>query len=246
MLCEYFIVPQTIKRDEITFFLKLIAWLCLFYTQTYMFSFAQVHKQVIIEELRGKTINFSTLLGEMAKKRPIGEKEYIVLRNITVRFDSIDREFMDKRFANGGTPIIIHHDLIMSEIDFDPAFWFVIRGLQFKGFFQISNCTQVKVCFKECIFEKTFRIYKNDTDFMTFESCLFSLGFMYENSKINEKIEFNKCSFTMRLDLTEDYRFSVFNRFVIDCKLFDISNKNNSFDLIINDCVFGDKKTKEQ
>lgn len=186
-------------------------------------------------------INFTTLLSEMIKERRgfsnIASSS-ILLQNLSIRFDTLDRLGMDKRFKESGEILYVNHDLSLINIDFDETYWLVARNIHFKGFFKIQTCKNVKMIFKDCIFDKNTKINANEANFLKFENCQFRHGFMYQFNNLSEYITFENCTFSIDMAIKEDKRFSVFNTFDIEHHLFDFSNKTEPFDLNFIACKF--------
>ncbi len=78
---------------------------------------------------------------------------------------------MDKRFSNPNAPLrYIKNDIFIENCKFDKTMWWVVNNLVFEGYVTISGCEDIKAIFKNCQFQKTIRIDRNDIQFIEFDN----------------------------------------------------------------------------
>jgi hypothetical protein len=194
-----------------------------------------------LSKISNQTVNFTTFMEEMANHQPdIKQPEWTVFEIIgtKVRFDDADILGMDKRFMQGGKKMIVEYDIDFANIDFDQAYWFALRNVEFKQSLKLTHCKNVKIIFKDCVFENTLRINANDADFFKFENCQFKNGLMYHFNKVSEYISFQDCTFAINPDIKDNTKTSILNPFEMEHHLFQFFNKTEPFDLIFKNCKF--------
>ncbi len=193
-------------------------------------------------------ISFTTLIQTFKQKQPDienGKFGWLYLSNLAVRYDKADQEGMDKRFKNGGEVWFVPHDVMLGNIDFDETYWLVLRNMHFQGLLKIGSSKNLKVIFKDCVFEKGFKMNATQANFMRFEGCKFLNGFMYQYNTLSEDITFEHCKFSINVLVKDSKKYSVFNRYDIENHLFELLNKTEPFDLNFRHCTFSVPPTSQ-
>lgn len=226
--------------DMQTYFWKILRYfLILFLTQNLLFSQEGIVETYIDSPINGKEVSFTEFLEALEQGNelvPEFEMGYVyVVKDVKVRFvQEIDRDGMDKRFFNGGPEIIIKANIRLSDVDFDPEFWLVTRGLTFQGYVWITATSALKAIFQECKFEKSLAFFSNEVDFIDFKGCEFRNGFRFVRGVITDHLLVDSCHFeTSKID-----RSDLIGNLGVDPCLFLIDNKIENLDLTVKDSQF--------
>jgi len=197
--------------------------------------------KIVPSPINGKIVSFTTFIQTMVSYAPekIQGNFVVEFRDIHVVFDEkTDREGMDKRFNEANPPVWrVKHDISMVACTFDKGMWWVMNSVVFEGFVNMSSCNNVKTMFKNCVFEKTIRLERNDIGFLDFERVDFKHGFRYHFNTIQDHLKFSHCKFSINPAIKDDTRFSGFDMYVIEPRLLEIHQKGEA-DLTIENTEF--------
>jgi hypothetical protein len=197
---------------------------------------------VIPSPINGKTVSFTKFIHTIVNYNPqTDSKENFVIdfRDINVVFEEKDdRGGMDDRFNEANPPVWhVKRDIYISKCNFDKAMWWVMNRIFFDGFVTISSCNNLKAIFKNCVFEKTLRVDRNEIGFLDFDHTNFQHGFRYHFNTIQDHLKFNHCKFSINPLIKDDTRFSGFDMYVIEPRLLEIHQKGEA-DLTIENTEF--------
>jgi hypothetical protein len=198
--------------------------------------------KVIESPINGKTVSFTKFMNTMVNFEPSkkeGEQYVVLFQDINIIFDEKeDRAGMDSRFNDSNAPIWrVKYDVTLSKCNFDKQMWWVVNNLVFEGFVTVSNCNDVKTIFKNCIFQKTLRIDRNDIGFIEFLDTKLEHGIRWHFNSVKDHTKFSRCLFGINASIKDDTRFSGFDAYVIEPRLLEIHQKGES-DLTIENCEF--------
>ncbi len=180
-------------------------------------------------DIDGKTVTFTQFIYEMAKCT-----KYTTFENVKIRYQMPeDKEGMDKRFNGGSPELYINASIRLINCDFDVDYWLVLRNITFNDYFAVANCFPVKAIFKECTFKKTLRFYNNSIDFIDLDSCKLEHGFKFFRNTVKDRLTFKNCKISVNPSLFGDT-----DALDMEPRLFRLANKQDGFDLIIQDSEF--------
>lgn len=180
-------------------------------------------------DIDGKTVTFTQFIYEMAKCT-----KYTTFENVKIRYKMPeDKEGMDKRFNGGSPELYINQSIRLLNCDFDVDYWLVLRNITFNDYFAVANCFPVKAIFKECTFKKTLRFYNNSIDFIDLDSCKLEHGFKFFRNTVKDRLTFKNCKISVNPSLFGDT-----DALDMEPRLFRLANKQDGFDLIIQDSEF--------
>jgi hypothetical protein len=204
--------------------------------------------------INGKTVSFTEFLNALEKGNELvpqndGKTYEYLVKDVKVRFvKEIDKGEggMDKRFMSGAKPINIKANLRLSEIDFDPEFWFVPYRLNFEGHLWWTKLTHFQGYFVECNFKKSFAIFNSEIEFIDFVKCKFENGYRQHRSNTNDHLKFDECIIDIQQDLKDDITT---NNLGVETRPFILDNKVQNIDLTIQNSkirVVDSLRKKEQ
>ncbi|MEO8514283.1 MAG: hypothetical protein ABI543_12025 [Ignavibacteria bacterium] len=177
----------------------------------------------------GKTVTFTQFINEMAKCT-----KYTTFENVKIRYQMPeDKEGMDKRFNSGSPELFINASIRLLNCDFDVDYWLVLRNITFNDYIAVANSTPIKAIFKECTFKKTLRLYNNNIDFIDMDSCKLEHGFKFFRNTVKDRLTFKNCKISVNPSLFGDT-----DALDMEPRLFRLANKQDGFDLIIQDSEF--------
>lgn len=160
--------------------------------------------------------------------------KYTTFENVKIRYQMPeDKEGMDKRFNGGSPELFINASIRLLNCDFDVDYWLVLRNITFNDYFAVANCFPIKAIFKECTFKKTLRLYNNNIDFIDLDSCKLEHGFKFFRNDVKDRLTFKYCKISVNPALFGDT-----DALDMEPRLFRLSNKQNGFDLLIQDSEF--------
>ncbi|TAE47019.1 MAG: hypothetical protein EAY69_07480 [Cytophagales bacterium] len=220
------------------------------------FLSAQDNKKVIYNidsPINGKTVSFTEFLSAIEKGNELVPKdnklyEYVI-RDVKVRFiKEIDKGEggMDKRFMSNAKPIVIKVNLRLSEIDFDPEFWFVPYRLHFEGHIWWTKISHWQGYFVECIFKKSFAVFNSEIEFLDFVKCKFENGYRQHRSNTNDHIKFDNCIIDIQKNLVDGITQ---NNLGVETRPIILDNKVQNIDFTLQNCkilVNDSLRNKEQ
>lgn len=205
--CIFFLSPLTSRADE----------------QSYWNTFES--------QINGRTVSFKELITEI-----ITTDKNINIRNVKVRWnEATDREFMDGRFLSKETPEewLVPYWIKFENCDFDPDYWLLLRNIRFGDHLSFFHCTNIKLLLSECSFEKSFRAYSDDIDFIKFEKCDFRQGFKFNRNYVTDQIAFRHCSFTVPPQPKDEKQ-----ALDMEYRLFFVSNRVETLNLTVENSTF--------
>lgn len=180
-------------------------------------------------DIDGKTVSFTQFINEMAKC-----SRYTTFENVKIRYVlPEDKTGMDGRFNGGAGELYISSSIRLVNCDFDVDYWLVLRNVTFMDYFAVANSFPLKAIFKECTFEKTLRIYNSNVDFIDLDSCRLEHGFKFFRNTVKERLTIRNSFITVNPSLFGDT-----DALDMEPRLFRLSNKQDGFDLIIQNTVF--------
>ncbi|MBZ0202997.1 MAG: hypothetical protein K8I03_08280 [Ignavibacteria bacterium] len=177
----------------------------------------------------GQTVTFTKFINEMAACT-----KYTTFESVKIRYKMPDdKEGMDKRFSGGSSELFVSAGIRLMNCEFDADYWLVLRNITFMDYFAITNTSPIKAIFKECTFKKTLRIFTNSIDFIDLDSCNLEHGFKFFRNTVKDRLTFKNCIFSVNPALFGDT-----DALDMEPRLFRLSNKQDGFDLIIQDSRF--------
>ncbi len=177
----------------------------------------------------GQTVTFTKFIDEMAAC-----SRYTTFENVKIRYKMPeDKEGMDKRFGGGSSELFISANIRLLNCEFDADYWLVLRNITFMDYFAITNSSPIKAIFKECTFKKTLRIFTNSIDFIDLDSCNLEHGFKFFRNTVKDRLTLKNCSVSVNPSLFGDT-----DALDMEARLFRLSNKQDGFDLVIQDSKF--------
>jgi len=177
----------------------------------------------------GKTVTFTEFIDAMVKA-----DKYTTFENVKVRYIyDIDKPGMDYRFDNGGPELIIKSRIRWLNVDFDQDYWFVMRNVTFKDYIAIFGCKPVKAIFTHCNFEKTFRVYTSELEFIDFDTCNFDHGFKLARTSVKDRLKFVGCKLTINPNIQ-----NITNEYDMENRIFMLDQKATPVDLTFSGCEF--------
>ncbi len=180
-------------------------------------------------DIDGKTVSFTQFINEMAKC-----SRYTTFENVKIRYVlPEDKTGMDGRFNGGAGELYISSSIRLVNCDFDVDYWLVLRNVTFMDYFAVANSFPLKAIFKECTFKKTLRIYNSNVDFIDLDSCRLEHGFKFFRNTVKERLTIRNSFITVNPSLFGDT-----DALDMEPRLFRLSNKQDGFDLIIQNTVF--------
>ncbi len=180
-------------------------------------------------DIDGKTVTFTQFINEMAKCT-----KYTTFENVKIRYRMPeDKEGMDKRFNGGSPELYINASIRLLNCDFDVDYWLVLRNITFNDYLAIANSFPIKAIFKECTFKKTLRVFNNSIDFIDLDSCKLEHGFKFFRNTVKDRLTFKNCKISVNPALFGDT-----DALDMEPRLFRLANKQDGFDLIIQDSEF--------
>lgn len=233
------------------YFFTILLWLF-----SIAFLSAQDNKKVIYNidsPINGKTVSFTEFLSAIEKGNELVPKdnklyEYVI-KDVKVRFiKEIDKGEggMDKRFMSNAKPIVIKVNLRLSEIDFDPEFWFVPYRLHFEGHIWWTKISHWQGYFVECIFKKSFAVFNSEIEFLDFVKCKFENGYRQLRSNTNDHIKFDNCIIDIQKNLVDGI---IQNNLGVETRPIILDNKVQNIDFTLQNCkilVNDSLRNKEQ
>ncbi len=200
----------------------------------------QLSSNLFGSSIDNKKVTFKRLLEEMQYGKPDtisnndGTKYLAVkINNTEIEFDRTIDNKLDDRFFKGADKIIVPYTVHLNKCTFSPAFWYLLRNIEFQGYLAFFECTNVKAKFTECTFKKTFRIYNTSIDFFQFTDCNFEHGFKMARSPVSDYFNFYNCNFSVN----PAYLFDSPN-IDMEARLFTFQNKLNPVDMSFEKCSF--------
>jgi len=180
-------------------------------------------------DIDGKTVSFTQFINEMAKC-----SRYTTFENVKIRYMMPeDKTGMDGRFNGGAGELYINSSIRLVNCEFDGDYWLVLRNITFMDYFAITNSTPIKAIFKECTFKKTLRIYNCEVDFIDLDSCRLEHGFKFFRNTVKDRLTIKNSNITVNPSLFGDT-----DALDMEPRLFRLSNKQDGFDLVIQNTVF--------
>lgn len=196
--------------------------------------------QLEASSIDGKKVTFQKLMDIMLYDKPDtainndGSKDLIIrLNNVEVQFNRVLDNDLDQRYLKGGPKMIVKHTIYFTNCTFPVDFWYLLRNVEFEGYFVMFGCTNVKSIFKECVFKKTVRIYNSSVDFLQFDDCNFKHGFKMARTGVADYVKFNQCNF--EVDPKHIYDNPNID---MEARLFTFQNKLDPIDLSFERCHF--------
>lgn len=175
------------------------------------------------------TVSFTQFINEMAKCT-----KYTTFENVKIRYKlPDDKEGMDKRFNGGEGELFINQNIRLVNCDFDVDYWLVLRNVTFNDYFAFTNCSPLKIIFKECTFKKTLRVFNSNVEFIDIDSCKLEHGFKFFRNDVKDRLKISNSYFSLNQNLFGDT-----DALDMEPRLFRFANKQNAFDLNISDCIF--------
>lgn len=208
----------------------------LTFIQHLLFSQEEIY---VDSPINGQEVSFAEFLDALENANELIAESDVnhvyIIKDVKVRFVlEIDKEGMDKRFFNGGPEIIIKPNIRISDVDFDPEFWLVARGLTFQGYVWVTATQALKAIFQECKFEKSLAFFSNEVDFIDFKDCEFGDGFRFIRGVVTDHLLVDSCRFeTKEANIT-----SLSGNLGVEPCLFMIDNKIENLDLTIKNTRF--------
>ncbi len=188
------------------------------------------HSLYADSDIDGQTVSFTKLMNAM-----VSATRNTTFENVKVRYDmAIDKQGMDKRFAEAKDELVVSQRIRLLNCDFDMDYWLVLRKMTFNDYVSIFNCSHIKAILVGCDFKKTFRVYSNDMDFIDFDTCTFEHGFKFGRNDCKDRLKFTFCNFNVNEGLIHD----VPNELDMEARIFFLSNKLNPLDLTVQHCTF--------
>jgi len=180
-------------------------------------------------DIDGRTVSFTQFINEMAKC-----SRYTTFENVKIRYIMPeDKTGMDGRFNGGAGEFYISSSIRLVNCDFDVDYWLVLRNITFMDYFAIANSSPLKAIFKECTFKKTLRVYNCGVDFIDLDSCRLEHGFKFFRNTVKDRLTFKNSYVTVNPSLFGDT-----DAFDMEPRLFRLSNKQDGFDLVIQNTIF--------
>lgn len=180
-------------------------------------------------DVDGKTVSFTQFINEMAKC-----SRYTTFENVKIRYVMPeDKTGMDGRFNGGAGELYISSSIRLVNCDFDVDYWLVLRNITFMDYFAVANSSPIKAIFKECTFKKTLRIYNCNVDFIDLDSCRLEHGFKFFRNTVKDRLTIKNSYITVNPSLFGDT-----DALDMEPRLFRLSNKQDGFDLVIQNTVF--------
>lgn len=177
----------------------------------------------------GQTVTFTKFISEMAACT-----KYTTFENVKIRYKMPeDKDGMDKRFGGGSLELFITASVRLLNCEFDADYWLVLRNITFMDYFAITNSSPIKAIFKDCTFKKTLRIFTNSIDFIDIDSCRLEHGFKFFRNTVKDRLTFRNCSISVNPAFFGDT-----DALDMEPRLFRLSNKQDGFDLVIQDSKF--------
>lgn len=171
-------------------------------------------------------------------------KGFIWFDKIDFEFDRPTDEPWDKRYLNGGEPLVVAKGVAFTECDFSEIFWLVPRNIIFEECISFVQCNDLKIVFKDCVFKGPFLLrVGTQARFLRFVNCTFERGFsVMEGATIAEDLTFENCTFKYNEDYIKDPRVNK-DQFNIgklrECPhYFDFQDNQLELDVRFSDCKF--------